>query len=458
MAGVIALTTVRSIRANGNFITKKNLLYLAPTFLIIYLLHLTAAVFNHEEIDFFYCFSLIYTSLDVMKFKAAKSMLMPICNAYPLYYVDFVLAFIIGGITVIMSVASFFGVRISNFGWTKHLLNRDCDVVIGDSDTAVKYAKNTKNSVLLGAGISSQRYVDLIKQGIHVLRIPLAEKQLSRKLKHGAYSIVVFRDANYSYTSIIETLMSLADKVKIKIYLEANQQEMKILKEKFIKKADNVENAYISGFNKYELMARRFVVDNPITKYIPRSFYNDNFSVKSDKKIHVVFIGFGKVNYQLFRMCAMQYQFVREQNGKLATHPVCYHIYDNNDQMLHNEFFTRIQYEFNEVFADCDFKKPENICELNDIKQLDINSVEAKKTFKSLVSPDSFTYFIISLDNDLEDASYAQTVNRLLDDDDNYRIFVRAKNNSGERLNETNDGIIYFGEARKLYTHGNIIN
>lgn len=93
-----------------------------------------------------------------------------------------------------------------------------------------------------------------------------------------------------------------------------------------------------------------------------------------------------------------------------------------------------------------------------DIEQIDINSVEAKKKFKALVTEDSFTCFIISLENDLEDASYAQTVKRLLDDDGNYRIFVRAKNDNGEKLNEINDRIIYFGEEKKLYTHENIIN
>lgn len=458
MATAIALTTVRSIRGNGALLTKKNMLYLAPTFLIIYLLHITAAVFNGDEIDFFYCFSLIYTTLDVLKFKAVKSMLMPICRAYPLYYVDFVLAFIIGGVTVIMSVASFFGMRLNNLCRVSGLLKKKCDIVIGDSNSALKYVMSSKTCLLLGADISSQRYVELIKQGIRVLRVPLIEKPLFKKLKRGGYNIIVFRDTRYSYTKIIETFMGLTDNGEINIYLEANLQEMKILKEKFIAKADKVKNTYISGFNKYELSARRFVVDYPITKYIPRSFYNDNYSLKSDKKIHVVFIGFGKFNYQIFRMCAMQYQFAREQSGKLLSHPVGYHIYDNNEQALHNEFFSKIQYEFNENFSDCDFQKPENICELKDVKRLDINSVEAKKTFKSFVTKDSFTYFIISLEDDLEDASYAQTVKRLLDDGDNYRIFVRAKNNNGEKLNETSDKIIYFGEERKLYTHENIVN
>lgn len=459
MAAVIGLTTVHSIKTNGALLTKKNLIYLAPTFLIIYLLHITAAVFNGEELDFFYCFSLIYTTLDILKFRAVKSMLVPICKAYPIYYVDFVLAFIIAGVTVIMSVASFFCMRINNTWRVHRSLKRKCDIVIGDSNSAVKYAQKTPNCILLGVDVSGQRFVDLLKQGIYVLRAPLEIKLLNKILRRGGYNIIAFRDGKYSYTKVIETFMGLSAKEELGIYLEANLQEMKILKSKFIKKADCVKSAYIAGFNKYELSARRFVVDHAITKYIPRSFYNENYSLKNNKKIRMVFIGFGKVNYQIFRMCAMQYQFAKTENNKLVSYPVEYYMYDGNEHQLHNEFFSKLEYEMNETFADCDFEKPDKVCNIVDAKELDINSIEAKKLFKSLVEPDCFTSFVISLEDDLQDASYAQTIMRLLDGcDENYRIFVRAKNNNGERLNEFSDRIVYFGEERKLYTHENIVN
>ncbi|MDE6557584.1 MAG: hypothetical protein K2K39_00595 [Clostridia bacterium] len=457
MAGVIVFTTVRSIKNGGEMITKKNLFYLAPSFLLLYFMYITAAVFKGDKLDFFYCFALVNTIFDVLKFKATTSVIAPICSEYALFYADFVIAYLLGVITVILSVASFFSRRISNFISVTALLKKDCDIVIGDSAEAIKYIKRTKKCLLLGADIKSQRYAELIKQGIPVVKVAFEAKQLSRKLKRGGYNVIVFKDGSYSYTKIIDTFTELADKERIKIYLEANQQEMKILKEKFITKADKISNLYIAGFSKYELMARRFVVDYPITKFIPRAFFNENFTLKNDKRINVVFVGFGKVNYQLFRMCAMQFQFAQEIKGKLAVKPVNYYIYDNKCAMLHNEFFSRILYEVDEVFADCDFPKPENICNVN-IRPVDINSVEAKKEFKELVGEDSFTYFIISLDDDLPDASYAQTVKRLFDNSANYRIFVRAKNDSGEKFNELNDGIVYFGEEKKLYTHENIVN
>lgn len=457
LAGGLIFATVRSVKNKNGLISKKSMLYLAPTFLIIYFLHITAAAFNGEKIDFFYCFSLVNTTLEVFKFKAVKSLLLPLCEAYPIFYADFVLAFLLGVVTAILSIASFFSRRISNYFAVKILLRKECDVVVGDSANGIKYVKDTKNALLLGANINSQRYAELLSQGVRVLKRSLKPKQLARLFKKGEYNIIVFRDGKLSYSKVIESFTELKSDCDIKIHFEANQQEMKILKEKFIPKADKNEKLYMTGFNKYELMARRFIVDYPITKYIPRSFYNDNYTLKNDKQINIVFVGFGKVNYQLFRMCAMQFQFARENGDKLASKPVRYHVYDNVNAALHNEFFSRILYEFDEEFSDCNFPKPEKICDIH-VHEADINSVEVKKDFKALVTQDSFTYFIVSLDNDLEDASYAQTVKRLFGENENYRIFVRAKNFNGEKLNELNDRVIYFGEDRKLYTHANIVN
>ncbi len=457
IAGVIVFTTVRSVRGGGEMLTKKNMLYLAPVFLLIYFLYVTATVYNGVKLDFFYCFTLINTALDALKFESAAELIAPLCDKYPIFYADFVLAYLLGSATVILSIASFFSRRINNYFCVKNALRNKCDIVVGDSVNSVNYVKRTKNSLLLGVNVTSQRYADLIKQGVPVLRVPLETKPLAGKLKKGGYELIVFRDGKIAYTKIIETFTEISETIGIKLHLEAAQQEMKILKEKFIKKADKNSNLYIAGFSKYELMARKFVTEYPITKYIPRSFYNGNFTVKNDKQINVVFIGFGKVNYQFFRMCAMQFQFAREDGGRLASKPVKYYVYDNKEESLHNEFFSRILYEFDEEFADCDFPKPEKICEL-EICRTDINSVEAKKNFRSLVSENSFTYFIVSLDDDLQDASYAQTVKRILGAEENYRVFVRAKNDNGEKLNDEEDRIIYFGEDKKLYTRENIIN
>lgn len=457
MIAGITVTVVRTFRDSAEVISKKNMLYLAPAFLILYFLYVTASAHSGITFDFFYCFSLIDTVLDVFKLEAHSALIEAISAEYPIFYADFVLAYLVAVATSILSVISFFGLRFRNFVCNKKLLRAGCDIVIGDSEDGVKYVKNNKGSLLLCKNMSRENYMKHLKEGVTVLRVPFG-KPLAGKLKEGDYHFIVFRDGNPSYTDTIAAFSDLKRSGhSVSMHLEANQDERKIIKEKFLAEADKDVSPYMTCFSKYELMARRFVADYPITRYIPQTFFNPNRTLKDGKEINVVFIGFGKVNYQLFRMCAMQFQFACEKNGALASKPVNYYVYDKDEKALHNEFFSRILYEFDEDFAHCSFPKPEKICNLIP-KKLYGSSVDVKREIKELVTKDSFTYFVISLECDLEDASYAQTVRRLFSERENYRIFVRAKNDNGEQLNGADDSVIYFGEDKRIYNHENIVN
>ena len=453
IVAAIVYIMARSGKKSGELISKKNLFFLAPSLALIYFMYLTAAVFNGEELTFLYCFNLISTSLDAFKFKAAISLISPICKAYPLFYADMILAYFVTAATTALSVASFFSQRIRNYFKVKRLLRRGCDVVVGDSADAIKYVNNNRNCILLDAYVSSSRYGDLLKSNVPVLRARLPANATAKKLSRSEHDLIVFRDGKVVYTKIIDDFAQLKQKgIDALLHLEATHNEMKFIKEKFISQTDVKVGACISCFSKYELIARKFVTDHPITKYIPRFFYNGNYSLKSDKDVNVVFVGFGKFNYPLFRMCATQFQFATEIDGELQPKLVNYYVLDNKDTSLHNEFFSRIQYEFGEDFKRCDFEKPANICNLH-TEKTDINSVDAKKLFKSLVNKDSFTYFIVSLSDDLEDASYAETIKRLLDDQTNYHIFVRARNNGGEQLKVQAGYLTSCGTQPQHYSH-----
>lgn len=355
----IIFTTVRTIKNRGELvISKKNLIYLAPTFILIYLLHLSARLYNGGALNFFSYFALLGSVLEVItKFKVDTDLVLPICNAYPVYYAAFILAYIAGGAAVILSIASFFSPRIRNFFSIRRTLHGGCDIVIGDCADSLKYAKANKNSLLLISDISRARYAELIKSGYTVARGSL--KDFDKKLGKGEYNLILFSSANIPYTQIIEQFLAIKSEGRaVTLNMEANQKSVKVIKERLIAETDGKEGAFINCFSKHELIARQFVVQYPITKFIPRSFYNKNYSLKPDKDINVVFIGFGKMNYQLFRMCSMQFQFATQTGGKLESKSVHYYIYDHKDEALHNEFFSRILYEFEEDFKDCDFSSP----------------------------------------------------------------------------------------------------
>ena len=460
VAGFLIYTTVRTALKGGEVISKKSFIYLVPCFLLIFFLYLTAAFYSSKKIDFFYIFSLFYSTTELFKLKQSFDLIEPIIRDYGVYYADFVIVYLLSVATLVLSISSLFSQRLRNFFGKLIAFNRNCDIVMGDSRSAVKYAKKNKNCVLWGAGITLKRYGELLKEGVTVTRASLDSKRMSRRIKRGEHNVVVFRDSEFSYTKLIETFSEIkrSGAEDLFLHLEANQREMKVINEKFIYKAEKEAGSFITCFSKYELLARKFVAEYPLTKFIPREFFNDNLTLKEDKDINVVFIGFGKVNYQLFKTFLPQFQFAAERGGKLYSKPVNYYVFENTEERLHNDLFTKLLYEFDENFSDCDFPKPEKICNLNVPQKTDINSVEAKKRFKSLVTDSSFTYFIVSLESDLEDASYARTVKRLLPNEGNYKIFVRAKNNNSEKLDLADDNIVYFGDEKNSYTHDFIIN
>ena len=452
----IAFTTARKIKIRGEIvISKKNLIYLVPTYLLIYVLHMSAWLYNGNSLDFFSGFSLLGSALEVItKFKVDTSLVLPVCEAYPIYYVDFVFAYIAGGASVILSVASFFSPRIRNYFSRLRYLRRGCDIVIGYSEGSMRYLKNNKGCILLAPSMARNTYADLIRSGFTVMTCPLGS--LNRFLKDVPYNLILFRDGKITYSDVTDKFIAIKKcGRKVALNMEAELNEVKIIKEKLIAEADKQVAAYINCFSRHEIVARQFVRQYPITKFIPRHFYNSNCTLKSDKTINVVFIGFGKMNYQLFRMCCMQFQFAAQDGDRLTSKPVNYYIYDNRDQALHNEFLSLITYEFDKDFSYCDFSKPDRICNISEVKQTDINSVEVRKKFCEVVNGNSFTYFVVSLNSDLEDAAYAQTLKRMLPDSDRYRIFVRNKSNA-ERF--CDDGIIYFGEESQIYSHNGIVN
>ncbi len=451
---IVGTTVYTAITRRDAIISKKNLFYFAPIFLLLYAMLFTAMVYNGETLDYVSCFSLIGSTLEVLvKFKLSGALVSPICSQYPVYYAALVLITVSGCATAILSVTSFFSQSLRN-GWKRHrLLRRGCDVVLGSCKDALRYAAQNRKTLLLLPETWRGDRVALVREGYTVLRGGI--RALKRR-RCGALNLIVFRESGLSYSKLIEELLEVrAAGCNAVLHLEAEQDEVKIIREKFIAGTDKRAQATINCFSKHELIARQFVHEHPITRYIPRSFYQPNYALKEGKEINVVFIGFGKMNYQLFRMFSMQFQFALEKEGRLQTQPVHYHVYDKQDAALHNEFFSRILFEMDADFQDCDFPAPEKICTIH-VDRGDINSVAVRQQFRTFVTPNSFTYFVISLKGDLEDASYAQTVRRLLPEEGNYRIFVRAKNNT-EAL-DGDEKIIFFGNESAVYTHEWLVN
>lgn len=456
VAALLIYSFVAMYRKNAKGITKKNLVYLAPTFIINYLLCLAAAFYVGEKVDTVYCASLISESLGMYGFKYEVELLRPIVTDYGIYCFDLVMSVLITASSLLISIASIFGRAVGGFFARRRAMKNGCDIVLGDSPSALKYIKNNKNVMLWDGGMDGGRYNVLADGGVVVLRARFSVDALRRV--HGAHSVIVFRDSGKDYEQTTEIFVDsgMLGEDGLKLRLEACGAEEQVVY-RLIDKIDASCSAYISCFNKYELAARRLAVGYPLSRFVPRSFYNENCTLKSGKDINVVFLGFGKINYHIFRTFALLYQFVKQDGKRLASAPVHYHIFDHDGSRLNNELFSRLDFEFGYEFENTELPPPDRICELEKTRNADINSVESRRFFRSCVNADSFTCFVVSLENDYANAACAQSLKRLFRGAENYVIFSRAENRA-EGVDPFDDKLFYFGEDGATYLHANVVD
>ncbi len=441
-------------------IDKKSLIYILPVFILIYCMYITAMVYNKVQLDFYTFFYLIPTALEFLAMSIEWEYLQPLCNSNAVFNAALIVACLISVITLVFSVFVLFGTRIANVLRKRKIFSVGGDIVLGASPSAIEYLKAHKNTVLWVEKWDKNICLDLIKQGYAVHKATLCPKNIEKCLKKKEHHLIIFRDMQYSYFSILSCFETLKKNQnnRLFLHLEANANEMSIVRGKYLSWISDEANSFVFPFCRYELMARRFIIDHPITKYIPRSFFNTNLTLKEEKEINVVFLGFGKVNYELFKLMSTGFQFAKQKEGKLCPSLVHYYVFENNKERFHNEHFIKLLNRYDKIFQGSDLPPAEKVCDLKDVMPMDAHSANVRKQICDLVNENTYTYFIISLSDEFEDAAFAHQIKEDLGESGNYKIFVRFKSSEGCLLNHDKEQIVYFGEDAGCFSRENIVN
>ena len=441
-------------------VDRNSLVFLLPVFLLVYSLYLMATVYQGTPLTFYTLFKLIHEAVSIISMDLNDEILLPLSEAEPWFYAATIGACILSFLTVIFSVFALFGATIANTLKKQKRFRLGGDIVIGASNSSLEYLKKHPTAVLWAEDMDKAEYLSLLKQHYAVHKAPLTLQNVSKCLKGKEHHFIVFRDSGYSYSSILscfEVLKTKADK-RLFLHIEVGANEMVMVREQYLSEVSKNANSFILPFCRYELLARRFICEHPITKYIPQSFFNKNKTLKEEKEINVVFLGFGKVNYELFKLMATGFQFAKQRNGKLYSAPVHYYVYDNNAERLNNEHFTKLLHGYEKLFENSDLPPAEKICDLKEMQPTDAHAAKTREQIRKLVNENSYTYFIVSLSDDFGDAAFAHDLSNDLEEKNNYKIFVRAKEKENRLLNKNNENIIYFGENEEVFLHENIVN
>ncbi|MBE7023997.1 MAG: hypothetical protein E7412_05970 [Ruminococcaceae bacterium] len=383
---------------------------------------------------------------------------------FPLYSWVFSLSAVMAIVTTGYATVSIFRRRFFNDIARAGRLKKDyCDIFVGCGEKAVSYAKRSKNVVLLvDEATEKESVVALVDDGCVVMRGKLSPKFLKSRWfkKTKRYNIILSGETENLHIDLATVLQCVSAVYKIKnihFYLEIDERVAEIVQQQIDakQKADNVSyREYITLFSLNELVARKFVEENPVTKYMPYDFFEKDTSVKADAKIKVLMVGFGARSKELYKKFVINNQLAVWKNGEYHVFPIDYSIYDaaveqkewGIDGLRHaleklgtaeGEYFPMPELPYN---TEC-FQ--ENLYDMDSIG----------KVCEKLKQERGFTYIIIDTGDVYRNIEISNNFNLLLNNGKNYRIFMYS---NFEMFSENE--IICYGNTDLLLTHDVIIN
>ena len=475
LIGFFVFKTIKNKKA----FTQKTPWYAVPVFLLVYSLYMMGYIYSGKELTFFAILKMIPTTLEAFVFKVDAGIVMELSQINSWYFAAAIIATLLAGATLVASIIGLWGTKISNRCRINRAIKQGKELILGDCEEALSYAK--KNGAIVITFNGSDSVKKLIEQKYTVLvgNFSKENKALKRKLDGGKsgihtffnkifnlnkgegnmYHFIAFANNGFSHTKIIDwfiTQFGKSDKKYFTLHIEASLEEMDVINRKFIDININ-KNLCIKSFNKYELLSRKFIMEHPFSLYIPENFYGEYRTIKRKKIINVICIGFGKINYELMKLLVMQNQFVElsEDGTKFANHNVNYYVYDNSEHRIYSEMFQKISTN-GKGLSKSDLPAPEKICNVAKVEKMNVYSIEfADKLDKIICNKDAYTFILVSMGSDYENMAYAEYLNSAYTAD-KIKIFVRIRET--ETLNTEKNTVIGYGYEDDILTRNVLIN
>ncbi len=208
-------------------------------------------------------------------------------------------------------------------------------------------------------------------------------------------------------------------------------------------------------FDLYEKMARKFNWEHTIAEVLPNGFINDDGTISKDKKMNVIFLGFGKTNSALFETMVMNNQFATYCEDHYEAKMVHYYLYDLNEHSFNNLTIRRLEEDYYCKNNQDKFAKMEKLCELQ-YKAANIMSKEIQKDIQDIVNEDNaFTILFVGYSEDLDNIAFSKNLVHLYFNKQ-IKIFCNVDDVKNEDKIE-NSKIEVYGLKKNIFSHNGIV-
>ncbi len=434
-------------------------LYLMPLFYGMFELKQTPNVIL-EVVDRF------GASLKLLGGEANPDFLTPISDDISIFNVAFLFGTVFSVLSSLNAAITVFSRILRNRMRLSAKLNKkECDIVIGTDENALKYADTTPCVILSDTVLDRDTVKDLVDKGYTVLNRNFTPQLLNGFLfnKSTRYNIICF-DQSDSGLEYINTYLNCNPQCKTKkninLYIEMDSSKAEIIQSEILNNSDL--KSKIITFSADELICRRFTMKNPLTKYIPRDFYEEDTSLKTDADINISFIGFGATNREMYRQCVNNNQFVKwnDKTNSYDVYPVNYHIFDNNIDASHR-YINGLKEDLEELNKEEYFPLPSLPFETkvhSFIPHFDEEN-EDNRHFKKVLNTvsenkNSYNWIIIDTKDYYQNIKVGARLRSMLEGRKNYHIFIY----SCFAFPEDDDYITYWGNPDEIFNHDVVVN
>ncbi len=434
--------------------------FMAFVFIVNLAMNLVPYLYNVMVLDeagnpVFEVFNCIMASVHMFIGEGDGEAAMAFSEIVPLFGYVYIFAVVISVMATISAAIEAFGNNIRNyFRREKAMKKPSCDIVVGNSPKALEYAKTCNAILLLDDSISKETAVELIEEGYGILRKGFTQElfQCRQFNKATRYNVICMGDENAldNIDTFISYKKESTELKNIYLYVELEEKRAETIRREIIEK--NGCEEWVTTFCTNELLARTFVEENPVTKYLPNECFEDA-SIKSNTQIHVFILGFNGLNRQIYRQSILNNQLVSFDDNTYKLLQVHYHICDND---VDGDIWEidGLKEALGELVEDACFPLPELPFETEVIDKAPDSRAIFNIIKKQAQQDNNHIYVIIDTEDDCSNIEIGDKLKTMLFGVENYHIFVRSE----AAFTENESDVTYFGKNERVLTHDVIVN
>lgn len=383
----------------------------------------------------------------------------------PLFSAAYVAGIVLAFITSVnAAILAFSNALRNDIRLSRALRQGSCDIILGTGNNAMGYAKDGAAILIPEPRIDKDGEMRLVEQGYIVMRRPLNKALLKSRLlnRHTEYNIICpgKTEANLDYIELFVSYCEEEEKQKkkakkIRLFVEIDAKAAPIIHREIIDKSKY--SARITSFCCNELLARRFQEEHPITEYMPHRFITNEGHIdpKAEGKLHVVYLGFGDRNREMYRHSVLNNQLVTLKDGAYRVLPVRYHLFDTGIQRQ-DWILDGLKDELESLKNQAKdyYELPDLPYNTEIVEGSPCGKEALLKAADILKGEGHFCNVIVDVGDTYQNIEIGTRLKQMVGPQSNYHIFISSET----AYTEDDDLITYLGDIDDIFNHENIVN